>query len=98
MNGTKIVTLPYADDFCLISANKLQHQKVITDINSKIESMGMKMKPTKCRSFSISAGKPTNIPFKLGDFVIPSVADEEQKFLGKKTIFSGKQSEYLAEG
>ena len=55
------------------------------------------MKPTKCRSFSISAGKPTIIPYKLGDFVIPSVAEEEQKFLGKKIIFSGKQSEYLAE-
>ena len=43
------VTTPYADDFCLISTNLKSHQKLINDIHSQITSMGMKLKPSKCR-------------------------------------------------
>ena len=53
--------------------------------------MGMKLKPTKCRSFSIS--KPMDVSFFIINSNIPSIKDEEQKFLGKLLFFSGKSEE-----
>jgi hypothetical protein len=53
----------------------------------------MKLKPSKCRSFSISAGQPKDIPFFIGETRVPSIRDEEQKFLGKLLFFSGKSEE-----
>ena len=41
-NTTKFInTTPFADDFNLISRNNTQHQKMITDVEDKINSMGM---------------------------------------------------------
>ena len=77
------VTTPYADDFCLISTRSTSHQKMINDLHIQISSMGMKLKPSKCRSFSISGGRPVVFPFHIGDDEIASIRDEEQKFLGK---------------
>ena len=95
MGNGKIVTLPFADDCCLISRDKRTHQRLINEINSKIKSMGMRLKPSKCRAFSVSAGKSKNIPFFIGDSPIPSTEDEIQKFLGKVILFTGKQSDTL---
>ena len=53
----------------------------------------MKLKPSKCRSFSIQGGKPGKINFYMGDKIVPSIADEEQKFLGKLLFFTGKAAE-----
>ena len=47
--GDSHVTLPYADDFCLISTHKTAHRNIINKINPYVEFMGMKLKPTKCR-------------------------------------------------
>jgi len=74
-DGTRVITLPYADDFCILTTNKRTHQNLINDIKSKIESMGLKLKPSKCRSFSLSSGKPTNIEFQIGDDIVPSIED-----------------------
>ena len=52
-------------------------------MKSKIEIMGMRLKPAKCRSFSIRAGVPTRINFTIGENEIPNIFQEEQKFLGK---------------
>ena len=87
------MSLPYADDFCLISTNLLTHQKLIDKIHSQVTSMGMKLKPSKCRSFSLTAGKPSAVPFHIGDSDVPSIRDEEQKFLGKLLFFHGKPEE-----
>ena len=92
---TSIITLPYADDFCLITSDLRAQKKIIADINDSINRMGMKLKPSKCRSFSISAGKATDTPFHIGDHRIPSIKDEEQKFLGKLLFFSGKSDDTL---
>ena len=43
------ITLPYADDFCLITTDVRRHQKLIKEIDTNITSMGMKLKPSKCR-------------------------------------------------
>ena len=84
------ITLPYADDFCVITSDKRKQQKFISLVNSRINSMGMRLKPSKCRSFSISSGRAEDISFYLGEYKIPSIKDEEQKFLGKLLFFTGK--------
>ena len=55
--------------------------------------MGLKLKPSKCRSFSCSAGKPKVKPFHIGNNDVPSIRDEEQKFLGNLLFFSGESEE-----
>ena len=55
----------------------------------------MKIKPTKWRRFSLCAGKPKVEIFHIGDKNVPSIRDEEQKFLGKLLFFSGKPEETL---
>ena len=61
IQGENFVTLPYADDFCIISTDKRTHQRLMNQVSDKINSMGIK--PTKCRSFSLSSGKPKIIQF-----------------------------------
>ena len=80
----------------LITKNKSTHQRKINNINKNIISMGLRLKPVKCRSFSISTGKPEKVAFNLGDQLIPSIADEDQVYLGAKIFFSGKETEVLS--
>ena len=42
-----LITLPYADDFCVITTDKRKQQKYINLVNDKIIYMGMKLKPSK---------------------------------------------------
>ena len=37
------VTLPYADDFCLLTTHMRTHQNLVRDIKTKVESMGMRL-------------------------------------------------------
>ena len=91
--STSVITLPYADDFCLITSDLRTHKELISEIHNNINSMGMKLKPSKCRSLSIQAGISKDVPFHIGDNRIPSIRDEEQKFLGRLLFFSGKSEE-----
>ena len=93
IDGNKVITAPFADDFCLITGNKRTHQRLISKINSLTDTLGMKLKPAKCRSLSIIRGSPCNLPFQLGDNVIPSVETESHKFLGALITFNNKDSE-----
>ena len=82
-----VVTTPFADDFNLITHNKNMHQKLVTDIAEKIKSMGLQLKPQKCRSLLIEKGKIVNINFTIEDenrtdINIDSVIDKPMKFLG----------------
>ena len=61
----KIITKPFADDFQLITKNKRQHQKIQKIIQDLIISLGMVLKPRKCKSLSICSGIPTDIEFTL---------------------------------
>ena len=87
MNGVKIITLPYA---CLIKTDLRKHQKFQNEIKSKIESMGMGLKPAK--SFSIRSGVPSRLNFTIGETEIPNIFQEEQTFLGKLLFPTGKLS------
>jgi hypothetical protein len=95
LGDIKVITLPFADDFCLMTTNKRTHQNLISDIKEKVESMGLKLKPSKCRSFSLSAGSPKVVDFYIGNYCVPSVAVEEQKFLGKVMFFSCSEADTL---
>ena len=75
--STSVITLPYAEDFCLISTNMRIHQIIINNIHQSITSMDMKLKPPKCRSLSVRSGKYVKIPFHIGNSKIPSLCDEE---------------------
>ena len=33
LDGSKYITLPFADDFCLITSNKRHHQKIMDEIH-----------------------------------------------------------------
>ena len=70
------------------------HQRLLKEIADKeVNSLGMKIKPTKCRSFSIRSGKPSKINFSIEGNNIPSIANEDQKFLGRLLFFNGKSEE-----
>ena len=86
-------TLPYADDFCLVTTDLRTHQKILNKIAEKINSMGMKIKPSKCRSFSIRSGKPSSVHFIVEGNIIPTIQEEEQKFLGRVLFFEGKSED-----
>ena len=55
--------------------------------------MGMKIKPSKCRSLSISSGTSSIIHFHVGPDDIPSITEDDQKFLGCLLFFKGKSKE-----
>ena len=55
--------------------------------------MGMRLKPSKCRSYSVSSGQSKDVPFFIGENRVPSIKDEEQKFLGKLLFFANKSTE-----
>ena len=96
-NSMFVNTTPFADDFNLISRNKTQHQKLISDIQKKIKSMGLVIKPTKCSSLSIQSGKSSDIVFHLTEenekVEIGLVKKEPQKFLGSIVTALNKPSE-----
>ena len=57
--------------------------------------MGMKLKPSKCRSFSICSGKAKNVSFHIDDNQIPSICKDDQKVLEKLLFYSGKSKDTL---
>ena len=93
LDSVKFVTLPYADDFCLITTRQSTHQKHINSIHNKITSMGMRLKPSKCRGLSVCKGQAKDVGFYIGDYRGPSIKDKEQKFLGKLLFFANKSTE-----
>ena len=52
----------------------------------------MRLKPAKCRLFSIISGVPSRINFTIGETEIPNIF-QEQKFLGKLLFPTGKLSD-----
>ena len=58
-DATFVNTTPFADDFNVISRNIRQHQALVTDVENKLQSMGLIIKAPKCRSLSIQSGKTT---------------------------------------
>ncbi len=93
LNGTKFISLPFADDFCLITAHKRNHQRIINQIVECTKSMSLVLKPVKCRSISICSGSSKEVDFYIGDFKVPTVKEKPEKFLGSYITYYGKTSE-----
>ena len=93
LDGDRVITTPYADDFNLITSNKVQHQKIINDLHSKTQSMGLTLKPSKCRSLSICGGVPKVVDYHVGGTRIIPVKEDPQRFLGALITHSGNQKE-----
>ena len=93
LDGCKVITTPYADDFNLLTSNKLQHQKIINDLQEKTQSMGLTLKPTKCRSLSICSGVPKVVDFHIDGKRVTPVKENVNRFLGSLFTHSCSQKE-----
>ena len=93
LNGNSVITLPYADDFNIITSNKLTHQRVINELHSITSSMNLKLKPDKCKNLSICSGSPKIVPFSLGGKDLDSIKDSPMKFLGACVSFQSTSME-----
>ena len=83
LDGMTFITLPFADKFNLITRDVRKHKKLMARLHQLTSSMGLKLKPRKCRSLSVKAGKSVEIGFSLGEAVIGSILhDRCHKFLG----------------
>ena len=83
LNDVPFITLPFADDFNLITRDIRKHKKLMARLHDLITSMGMKLKPRKCRSLSIKGGRSVEIAFFLGvDEILSILHDKCHKFLG----------------
>ncbi len=67
LNGTKFISLPFADDFCLITSHKCNHQRIINEIVKCTKSTNLVLKPIKCRSISICSGSSKEVDFYIGN-------------------------------
>ena len=93
LDGTNFITLPFADDFNLITRDVRKHRKLMARLYDLTSSMGLKLKPRKCKSLSIRAGKSEELVFSLGDSEISSILhDKYHKFLGGFYTFDGSAS------
>ena len=101
LGNTKVITKPFADDFEIITNQKNQHQKLQDDIQKKATSMGFTFKPSKCRSLSLSRGKPDPHQFTLTDpssgekVKLRTLEDDPHKFLGCTMTYHNTPKDHL---
>ena len=65
----------------------------MNEINDITRSMGLTLKPVKCKSNSIPGGKAEAWTFAIGDVVLESLNDAPEKFLRSNITFKGKSKE-----
>ena len=93
LDGQKLITAPFADDFCLITGNKRTHQRLMNTISSRTSSLGLKLKQRKCRTLSISGGSPTDLKFHLDNIELETLKTEEFKFLGSLVSYDNSSDD-----
>lgn len=83
LNDVHYISLPFADDFNLVTREIRKHRKLMVRLHELTTSMGLKLKPRKCRSLSIRAGTSVEEVFFLGvDGILSVLHDRYHKFLG----------------
>ena len=87
LNPHNYITLPFADDFCLISTNKLTHQRLIPDINEKLLWIYY-LNRQNADPFQSVRVKP--ITFLIGKTPLPTVLEKPEKFIGSYITYFGK--------
>ena len=90
--NSSIISLPYADNFNLITTNKQTHQRLLNKLTILTNSMNLKLKPSKCSSTSIVPGSPKNIPFTLSHPTISTLFDKQHKYPGSVIGHSASSS------
>jgi hypothetical protein len=66
-----------------LTGHKVTHQNIIKEIMSWTTSMGLVLKPRKCKFLSIKAGCSAAEEFKLGNYTMASIrVDPYMKFFG----------------
>ena len=65
----------------------------MNEIHDITKSMGLTLKPVKCKSISIRSGKSDNCTFAIGDVVLKSLKDAPEKFLGSNITYKGKSKD-----
>ena len=93
LNDTRFISVPFADDFNLITSNKRTHQRLLNEISSRLESMNLNLKPAKCWSISICSGKPTKVEFEVQGNPINPIGESPKKYLGSIITFNLKSAE-----
>ena len=93
LQNMSYITTPFADDFNIITTNRRTHQRIINLIDNCCKSMGLKLKPSKCRSLSIVSGSSCDIPFTIDGVNLETLKTKHHKFLGSSITYSGKQSD-----
>jgi len=84
---------PFADDFNLATGRRDTHQRIINNINSTVDIMGLTLKPSKCRSLSIVSGSFKPLQFKIGDSNISTVMEKDHKYVGGIITKDGKPAD-----
>ena len=103
LNESKYVTTFFADDFCLMTANSRSHQRIMNTLTSHVSSLGLRLKPSKCRSLSIASGminKAASFQLDGQNILSLSVTDNRFKFLGSLVTDNDNSRsvyEYLSE-
>ena len=65
----------------------------MNEIHDITKSMGLTLKPVKCKSISIRSGRSDDCTFAIGDVVLKSLKDAPEKFLGSNITYKGKSKD-----
>ena len=90
LKGKRYITLPFANDFCLLPADKRKHQKLMTEVLDLTRSMNLTLKPVKCKTMSIRSGSPDDCTFVIGDTTLQYLKDAPETFLGSTVTYKAK--------
>ena len=65
MSVKNVISTSFADDFYIIWKNKVPHRKLVLDMEKKVRSMGLILKPSEFRALSMQKGTLTILNFNL---------------------------------
>lgn len=104
IDNTRINSLAYADDIIVFASTSRGLQKLFDHCNTYLQSCGMALNPSKCKTLSIK-GQPkqknviviTN-NFCINNNIVPSISSaEEWTYLGVRFNSRGRSKVYLGE-
>jgi hypothetical protein len=74
-----------------LTGHKVTYQNIIKEIVGWATSMGLVLKPRKCKSLSIKVQCSAVVEFSLGDYAVANIKqDPYMKFLGGFITYDGK--------
>ena len=83
----KDITLPFADDSCLITSDKRRHEKIMNEIHDIIKSMGLSNVQSQ---FPTVVVNPTIAHLYYDDFVLKPLKDACEKLFSSNITYKDK--------